>query len=64
MTIFGGVHQFINISFVKNSVLSVNYIWLNNEHINFLNLTQECPTSLIDGVASAILSLPLPLFRL
>ena len=26
MTIFGGVHQFINMSFVKNSVLSVNYI--------------------------------------
>ena len=64
MTIFGGVHQFINISCVKNSVLSVNYIWLNNKRINYLNLTQECPASLIDGVDSAILCLPLPLFRL
>ena len=35
MTIFGGVHQFINISFVKNSVLSVNYMWLNNKRINY-----------------------------
>ena len=63
MAIFGGVHHFINISFVKNSVLSVHYIWLNNKRINYLNLTQECPASLIDGVASTIFSLPLPLLR-